>query len=372
MRNLRPLVAAILGIAVASCAEPPRSVERCIPGLKLDRPLLVLESDLSAASALARIDTNGCVTERPSLALGGDPSLVISRNRVFVVIRDRSRIAEIDPAGPLLIEGGQFDIPPADIMTNPHDVVVASDGTLWVPRYNMSSLGVFRDDGALIAEIDLSAYADDDGIPEMESAIAVGDKVYVALERLLWTGARYVTTESSLVVALDVVNRSVAEVIPLQGRAPFGRLVPSPEDETVFFAAVPGHFDAIDERDGIERIDTKTGTSRLVARETELGGSVSEIALASETQAYAIVARPEASNDTSLVEWNPTTGARVRTLATTPSEYRLWGLTIAGNEVIVGDRERTAPRLRVFSRDTGNEKGSIPLEVLPPVSIISL
>lgn len=372
MLNLRPLVAAIFGIGVTSCAEPPRSVERCIAGLELERPLLVLGSDLSAASALARIDTNGCVTERPSLALGGDPAMAISRGRVFVTIRDRSRIAEIDPGGPLLIEGSQFDVPPTDSVTNPHDVAVASDGMLWVPRFNMSSLAILRDDGTLAGEVDLSAYADDDGLPEMESAIAIGDKVYVALERLSWAGSRYVTNESSLVLGLDVATRSVVETIPLEGRVPFGRLFPSPDDENVFFVAVPGNFDEIDARDGIERVDTKSGTSRLVARETDLGGSVSEIAIASEDEAYAIVARPEATNDTSLVRFRPSTGEVTSTLATTPGEYRLWGLAIVGNDIVVGDRERKGPRIRVYSRDTGTERGSIPLEVLPPVSIISL
>lgn len=372
MRNLRPLATVILGIAVAGCADPPQSVERCVADIELHRPLLVLQSDLSAASALSRIDTNGCVTERPSLALGGDPAIAVSRGRVFVTIRDRSRIAEIDPDGPLLMEGRQFDIPPTDLVTNPHDVAVASDGTLWVPRFNMPSLGIFRDDGTLVGDVDLSLYADDDGIPEMESAIAIGDKVYVALERLTWAGSRYVASQHSLVVGLDVTSRAVVETIPLEGRVPFGRLIPAPYDENVFFVAVPGSFDEVDERDGIERVDTKTGAARIVARETELGGSVSDIAIASEDEAYAIVALPTASNDTSLVRWNPKTGAREAILTTTPGEYRLWGLAISGDDVVMGDRDRANPRLRLFSRESGLERAVIPLEVLPPVAITAL
>lgn len=371
MRHPRWPVAAILGIAATACSEPPVSVERCF-AWKPERPLLILESDLATASGLARMDTDGCLTESPSVALGGDPSLAVSRRRIFVTIRDRSRIVEVDPAGPSLVEGSQFDIPPTERMTNPHDVAVAADGSLWIPRYNMASLAVLAEDGTPSADIDLSAFADDDGIPEMESAIAVGDKVYVALERLSWATTRYTSQHSSLVVGIDVQSRAVVETITLQGRVPFGRLIPSPDDEYVFFAAVPGEFDSVDPRDGIERIDTANGTSRLVANEVALGGSPSDIAIVSETEGYAIVAGPGATNDTALVQWNPTTGAATRTLAITPGEYRLWGLAIAGEDVIVGDRERRAPRLRVFSRETGNEKGSIPLEVLPPVSIVSL
>lgn len=359
----------VLAIAAAACTETPEPVTQCVAGLRLDVPLLVLESDLATASALARVDRDGCLTERSSVALGGDPSLAISGGRFFVAIRDRSRIAEVDPAGPWLIEGRQFDVPPVDVVTNPHDVAVASDGTLWVPRYNMTSLAILDEGGALLDEIDLSAFADEDGTPEMESAIAIGDRVYVALERLSWTGARYETENDSLIVALDVASRSVVGTIPLQGRVPFGRLVPAPDDEGIFYAAVPGTFDSIDERDGIERIDTRTGTSELAISETALGGSVSELAIASENEAYALVATDETSNDTSLVRFDPQTGNVTGSWATTTGRYGLWGLAIAGDDVVVGDRERTAPRLRIFDRKSGVERGSIPLGVLPPVSI---
>jgi len=372
MRPASSQVAAVLAIAAAGCTETPEPVTRCVAGLELDAPLLVLESDLATASALARVDTDGCVTERSSVALGGDPSLAVSHGRYFVSIRDRSRIAEVDPSGPWLVEGGQFDVPPVEAVTNPHDVAVASDGTLWVPRYNLTSLAVLAEGGALLGEIDLSAYADDDGIPEMESAIAIGDRVYVALERLSWTGSRYEALHDSLIVVLDVASRSVVGTIPLGGRSPFGRLVPDPNDGSVFYATVPGTFDSIDERDGIERIDTRTQSSELVIGEAALGGSPSEIAIASATEAYAIIAIEADSNDTSLVRFHPGTGEVEGIWATTTGEYGLWGLAVAGKDVVVGDRERTAPRLRIFDRESGTERGSIPLGVLPPVSITTL
>lgn len=372
MRNLQWLAAAFFGIAAAACAEEPKPHRACIEGARLDTPLLVLESDLSAASALAHIDTQGCITESSSPALGGDPSLAVSHDRFFAVIRDSSRVAEIDPYGPALIEGRAFDIPPVDIVTNPHDVAIASDGTLWIPRYNLPSLAVLNEDGTLAAEVDLSAYADDDGIPEMEAAIAIGDKVYVSLERLSWTGSRYIANESSMIVGIDVESHEVVESFVLKGRTPFGRLVPSPSDDSIFFAVVPGEFDAIDERDGIERIDTRRGISELVIDEVSLGGSPSEVAIISDTEGYAIVARPEVSNDTSLVRWNPATGKVENVLATTEGRYGLWGLAWAGGDIVIGDRDRKAPRVRIFSRETGAERGSIPLEVLPPVAIIAL
>lgn len=371
MHSHRWPVAAILVIAATGCSDSSPSVERC-GNLELARPLLVLESDLATASGLARVDTHGCVKESPSVALGGDPSLSFSKGRAFVAIRDRSRVVEIDPTGPRLIESRHFDIPPTERVTNPHDIAIASDDTLWVSRYNMDSLAILREDGALDGEIDLSAFADDDGIPEMESLIAIGDKVYIALERMTWTGSRYTSELPSLVVGIDIRSRSVIETISLEGRVPFGRMIPSPDDDGVFFVAVPGEFDSIDARDGIERVDTRSGTSRLVANEASLGGSPSDIAIVSETEGYAIVAGAQATNDTALVQWDPATGEVTRTLTTTPGEYRLWGLAIAGDDVIVGDRERRAPRLRVFSRSAGNERGSIPLEVLPPVSLVAV
>lgn len=364
--------AAIVAIAAAACTPEPGSTTTCTDGVTLARPLLVLESDEASASALARVDTEGCVTERPGIALGGDPSLAWSAGRAFAVLRDRGRIAEIDPAGPTLIDGHQLDVPPKDRPPNPHDVAVASDGTLWVPRYDLGSVAVLGAGGALVATIDLSSLADDDGNPEPEDAIAVGDAVYVGLDRLSWTGSRYEAKNAASIAILDVASRSLAGTIPLGGHAPFGRLVPDPDDSTAFFVVEAGDFDVIGEHDGIERVSTTARTARLVASETALGGSPSDVAVATTTEAYAVVAGSDPTNSTSLVRFDPSTGAVGPTLASTPGEYRLWGLAVVGDTVVVGDRDPRGPRLRRFDRATCAERSAIPLAVLPPVSLVAL
>lgn len=68
--------------------------------------------------------------------------------------------------------------------SNPHDAVLCG-GSLFVSRYERSSLLVLDPaDGVVRAEVDLSAFADDDGLPEVSDLVAVGDQLAVGLQRL--------------------------------------------------------------------------------------------------------------------------------------------------------------------------------------------
>ncbi|HEY8073396.1 MAG TPA: hypothetical protein VIF62_04790, partial [Labilithrix sp.] len=107
---------------------------------------------------------------------------------------------------------------------------------------------------------------------------------------------------------------------------------------------------------GIERFDTTTSTPSLLVKEKDLGGSVAEVAVTSDCGA-AIVAGPEPNvNPTSLVSFDPRTGAITgrAVLGPTPG-YDLEGLAWRDGSLYVGDRRHVGDgyQVHVFDRSDG-------------------
>jgi hypothetical protein len=292
--------------------------------------------------------------------LGSDPQMATSNGRAFFLARSLDFVFELDPTCGTPVKS--FDVKEVARRAsfkgaaNPHDVAAAPDGSVWVVLYNVPLLAIVKD-GAIAATIDLSPYDTDDGNPQAESVrIVLVDgvpKAFVALERLDDKDALR-SKRPSFVLAIDVATRKVEKVVELEGRNPFN---PMAEAGGALFLAEPGNFDAADEPlAGIERVDTTSGTSKLLVKERDLGGSVSEIAV-TDGCAAAIVAGPQKDvNPTSLVTFDPVTGRALQTwsaplLGPTPG-YDLQGLAWRGGRLYVGDR-RPGPGgypIHVFER----------------------
>jgi len=382
----RALVLPLALVLLGGCVEPAPTSRVC-GGVHLDEPLLVLSSNLQA-SGLGRLDEEGCLVEIPDIALGADPSLSSGSGGPMVCVRDQGLVHALDPstlaitrtwvaydeAEPTfeLATGGKAKGP-----HNPHDADVDAEGRLWVARFEQPTLGVVGADGAFVAKVDLSAFADVDGLPEVEAVRVVGDRVHAALERLdrrTWKPA-----ESGVVVTIDVASREILGSIDLGGLNPFGRMKPAPWDLSgaTVGIALPGDFFAIDEGNAAVIVDLSAGVVTGIADESELGGSIAEIALGAPDEAYAIVAGPEIQNPTRLVRLDPTGKTPPRVLADTRSgggdgAYDYAGLAVIGDFVLLGDRSYAAPALRVFDRATGTEVGSLRPERLPPLSLAPL
>ena len=76
-----------------------------------------------------------------------------------------------------------------DGSSNVHDMVFVSGQKAYLLRYGKDKIWIVNpsattEDQFKIGEIDLSAYADADGVPEMESGIIVGNRLFVLLQRL--------------------------------------------------------------------------------------------------------------------------------------------------------------------------------------------
>jgi DNA-binding beta-propeller fold protein YncE len=258
---------------------------------------------------------------------------------------------------------------------NPSDIVVMSPTKAYVSVYQRAQLQKWNPaTGTSLGSIDLSAFADADGIPEADHMARFGRWLFVALQRLDQANG-FIPTDSSLVVVIDTEADTVVDVNP--GLAGKQAIVLARTNPVTTFAWDPvarqfhlgcvGAYGALD--GGVVRIDPETFTDAGVAiTEAALGGDVSDIEWHTATHGYAIVS--DALFNTSLVTWNPSTGTRLATLFT-PGGFGL--ADCARNdrgELYVCDNSFAVQGIRVFSTATDAQIAG-PLNTgLPPYQVM--
>lgn len=337
-----------LGLACGGNDDPSADAGACTAA-----PELIVAASDYASSVVCGAPC--CARSAGAADLGDDPALALSNGRAFYISRTGAAgdvIFELDPrtGRPTTKIVGLHDLAPPGKTANPHDAAAASDGTIFVPLYSAPRLA-FLKDGVVTGSLDLSAY-DTDGNPQADALRIVGDKAYLTLERL--DDGPLTSTRPSQMLRIDVATRAVEATIELEGRNPFGAMS---ELGSALYLAEPGSFDsAADKRAGIERFDTATSTTRLLVKESELGGSVAEVAV-TDGCGVAIVAGPESGvNPTRLVSFDPTTGAVLGTIIGPTPGYDLQGLAWRGTTLYLGDRRTSADGtwpVHVFERGAG-------------------
>jgi hypothetical protein len=116
------------------------------------------------------------------------------------------------------------------------------------------------------------------------------------------------------------------------------------EYENALYLAEPGDTKITTESNaGIERVDLATFTSELITRENDIGASVDQVSILSATCGTAIVMGPGMVNVTSMISFNPTTGAIITPLSKqflyTSAGFELSGMAwVDGGLNLVGDR----------------------------------
>lgn len=332
---MRPWV--LLAVVVACGDGVSPSAPSTCPGAAA----LWVASDYDS-SAVGSLALAGAVTSLVGRAdLGTDPALSISAGRAFYVARDQDAIFELDACGNPKQRFSAHVSGPSGGGSDPYGVAVASDGSLWIPLYLVPSVLVLAPDGSVSRTIDLSRY-DGDGNPDASSITIVqtpaGEKAFVTLDRL---NPYPQSVQPSWMLRIDTATAKVEATVALAGRNPFTVT----QDGGILWLADPGNFDDATEADaGIERFDTSTSTTSLLVHETQLGGSVAEVAV-SGTCGSAIVADATAVNATSLATFDPTGGQVLLGAGRSPlttAGFDLQGLTWAGGSLLLGDRRRAA------------------------------
>lgn len=389
---MRHFVFTSIGFVMASCTigcGDTSIVPSAYSGPPLSSAAIVLLSS-QTVSGLGRIEIDGAIKEVPDIALGTDPALSAHNDKIFAVVRDQNLVYEVDPFTPALrqkfvpYEDAELDdsrvLECKTIVKgiNPQDIAVDADGRLWVARFERPTLAILESDGSFSGTVDLSAYADADGLPEASAVHITGGHAYVTLERLERCGG-WSATGAGLIVDIDVATRKIVGSIELGGANPFGRLAPAPWDSSgnTVAVALSGDILAINDGDAAAIVDLTTGVTTGFGHEAELDGSVVEVVLAAPDEAYVIVSNPDdpTINATSILRIDPQTGQMSAKLLDSRTDsnpgggYCHRGLAVLGDHVLVGSKVPCETGVVVLDRQSGQQLGVIHPAKLPPIAI---
>jgi hypothetical protein len=264
----------------------------------------------------------------------------------------------------------------AGLDANPYDLEQVAPGRAYLTRYETTVLWVVRPtDGTVLGTVDLAAFADADGIPEMSQIATVGSSAFVSLQRLDRNQTFLPPAGGSCLVVLDTTSDAVVDADPQHpGIDPIDLPVENPSGDLWYdrrlnrlLVVCSGDFLALD--GGLVQVNPFTLRAEgLVTTEAQLGGDLQAARLASSTVGWAVVS--DASFRTSLVRFDVATGAVVQTALTTAG-FDLSDLEISvDGRLYVGDRTPQAPGVRVFDALTGAPLAG-PVDVgLPPFDLV--
>ena len=260
--------------------------------------------------------------------------------------------------------------------SNPHDIAFAAPDKAYVTRYERATLLIVDPTtgpdcaGFVRGEVDLSAFADGDGLPEMDQAVVIGGRLFVTLQRLDRRNF-FRPTDKSVIVVVDVATDTVVGAIDLTGTNPFAEsagLAPDPATGKIVLSEV-GEFNRIDDG-GLERIDPATLTAEgFFVTEQDLGGNVSDVVIIDDHHAYAILL--DAAARSKVVRFDPTTRQVVATLASADEFLVDIELGPDRETLYLTDRTLRRPGVRRFAIADDVELEPSPIDTgLPPFDVV--
>ncbi|HEU4364812.1 MAG TPA: FlgD immunoglobulin-like domain containing protein [Candidatus Krumholzibacteria bacterium] len=263
--------------------------------------------------------------------------------------------------------------------SNPHDIVFVSPTKAYVSRYDLTSVLIMNPQtGATLGTINLAAFADADGLPEMDQMFLTDDYLCVLLQRLD-RNMFYTPVGTSYLAVIDLATDTVVDMNPVAGGVqPVTLPRTNPYSEvnhrivgpatTAYFSCV-GFFGVLD--GGVVAVDLADVTSQsVVLTETAAGGDILDVEIINDTRGYAIIATP--SFTTELIAFNPSTGAKIGGTLYAPGGYDLNDCEPhdLGGVLLLTDRKATNPGVRCFDLATGAVAGALINVGLPPFDIL--
>ena len=221
----------------------------------------------------------------------------------------------------------------SDDIANVYDMIFVSSEKAYLLRYGKSVAWIVNPSAASadafkIGELDLSAYDDGDGAPEMAAGVIVDGKLFIAMQRL----TSYTPSNTAYVAVFDtttdeeidtgVTNSDGVMGIPLTVSNPLGITYCS-DNDTIYVQAV-GDYYSTSYPGGIETINPSTYATSVLIDENEDGVKVSGMAILSADKGYLVDYVAWGSN--TLYEFSPTDG----TVSADPVDDTLSGISIAG------------------------------------------
>ena len=213
--------------------------------------------------------------------------------------------------------------------SNPHDLIFLNADKAYMPMYGVPKCWIIDpNDGSKIGEIDLSAYADSDGLPELQAGIIVGDKLFLLAERLnrnapsgIWEpqdDAYLIVIDTGADTEIDTnAGRTALKGVKLPAKGP-NSIMYLPENNLIYIACT-GVYPGLDPSSpylytgGIVTVDPDTYTAELLLDDGPDGpsgshpyGAISRVMVVSPDNGYFIGYK--GWGDNYLYKFDPTTG----------------------------------------------------------------
>ncbi len=335
--------------------------------------LFVITTDFSTGST-AFLAANAAEAEVNLLGIHSDAVGHYHDGRVYIVNRlGQDNILVLD-AMDLRTPLTQFSVGNG---TNPHDIEIVAPDKAYVTRYDAASLLIVNpQDGAELGEIDLSAFADADGLPEVSQIVRVGERLYLSCQRLDRNGG-WGPADVSYLIVVDLATDTLVDVDPdAEGVQGIALSVANPNS-----MAVVGEQIAVgvvvnfgDRFGGVEIVDTATNRSLgLAVSEEDLGGDITSMVLVDQNRGYAVVADENFAN--SVRPFELSSGSVGEPLEDISGGF-IPSLAVDGDRLIVADRgsfaDPASAGLKFYDAATGAFLSG-PIDTgLPPQSIVVL
>ncbi len=257
--------------------------------------------------------------------------------------------------------------------TNPKDIAFISPGKIFVSRYNSNDLLIMNPaTGTHLGTIDLSQFADSDGLCEMDHMIMKDGILFVSIQRIdrnYWrpVGDSYIAVIDAAADTLIDVDPGTpgVQAIPLTAPNPFSDLKFDSDGYTILVAC--GWWGVTD--GGIEMIDPVTMTSKgFMITEAAAGGDINEFEILSPGKGYMIITTPSFTTD--IVPFDPSAGTAGPPIYSPPG-WVLNDIEISPDgELFVADQTSTAPGIWIWDTSVDTLITSSPKSTgLPPFQI---
>lgn len=216
--------------------------------------------------------------------------------------------------------------------SNPLDMIFASSTKAYVLRYGSTKAWVVNPSATSESAfkkgtLNLSAYADSDGLPEMCSGVIAEGKLFIVMQRLN-RDKGYIPSNRPYVAVFDVKTNKEIDTgkgldglkgIPLPIRNP-GAISYLKENNTIYVQGVgsyPGSGNSKYEyRGGIATINTQTYVTKIIVNDgtatSHPYGAISGMAIVSKDKGYFV--GYNGWGDNTLYSFNPTTGKNRKTV----------------------------------------------------------
>lgn len=212
-----------------------------------------------------------------------------------------------------------------ETQSNPYQLIQVSDDKAYVLRYGSAKLWIVDpsiidsskcEDEFKTGEIDLALF-DDDGIPDMSSAVVVGNRLFITIQKLTFFSpvldAQVVVIDTSTDQIIDTDSTgNGTQAITLNGKNP-GYITYSAELDLLFIQSV-GRYDGssfgglpVEYSGGIDTIDPTTfEVEQLIDDTASTTKQISAMSLINSETAYLLGYEGFANN--TLYQFNPASG----------------------------------------------------------------